>query len=56
MTKTVEQLFGIENNNLAINDKMDYYPCGCYDIPLNLMDELRLSGNNYHSCNLKENV
>lgn len=34
----------IEDNCLAINDKMDYYPYGCYDIPLNLIEELKKKG------------
>lgn len=31
----------IENEELAIHDKIGYYPTGCYDIPLNLIEELK---------------
>ena len=46
----------IEDSCLAINDQIDYYPHGCYDIPLDLIDELKLRGNNYHNSNLEESI
>ena len=30
----------IEDNYLAVCDPMDYYPSGCYNIPLDLLDKL----------------
>lgn len=31
----------IEGNCLAVHDPTDYYPTGCYDIPLNLIEQLK---------------
>jgi len=36
----------IENNCLAIHDPIGYYPSGCYDIPLDMIELLKEKNKN----------